>query len=991
MRLACALFSLLFSCLATASPCAGNDDFAFFESRIRPLLTEHCLSCHSGEKTKGGLALESREGWLKGGDSGPAIVPGNPDESLLLKAVRHEELEMPPEKQLSSREIADLEEWIRSGAPDPRVAGARLGGMRAEEARHWWAFQPLAGTAQRLTTKSIDAMLDEKLLKHHLVPLPPADKRTLIRRATYDLTGLPPTPAEVEAFLADESPDAYDKVIDRLLDSPQYGVHWGRHWLDVVRYADTAGENTDRPLPHAWRYRNWVFESLQQDLPFDQFTRLQVAGDLIAANGTDEQRREGIVATGYLAVARRFGHDLDQETHLMHEDVIDNLGKNFIGLTLGCARCHDHKYDPVTARDYYALYGIFSSTRFAFPGCEAKGQPRDLVPLLTAAQVDEQLAPWRAETALIEQQKLERQAAIERQTNLFREATAGRTRQLARRTIDEGGEAQLLGPEGKPLEPISIRRGELLVLTVLPNGNHGADSTLVDWTIANSDNPEQVWSTSEISSDLLAGNPKPAAGGAQWVFLQIGEEGPVPLLERRSANGGTDAIPSWSIGSEPSVFANRSDQQVELWTKFPPKSLFLHPGDKRPVAIGWISPVDATLAVSGKIADIHSASGLDGVSYELTHYSLSELGSQPVSTELGASGGSPAPGDLLLTLFVAHQLPVASPSPQPALPVAYGVVDGNSDDAPLQLRGEPEQLGPPVPRRWLEILGGTVLPANSGSGRKELAEWIIASPLFARVLANRVWQWHFGAGLVRTSNDFGSRGELPTHPELLEALATELVANGYQLKPLHRLIMQSAAYQRSSLSGAELIEADPENACLARYSRRRLTAEELRDSLLQTSGQLDPMPAEAHPFPPESSWGFTQHEPFNAVYDSRKRSAFLMVQRQRRHPFLALFDGADPNASTPLRQQTNVSTQALYFLNDPFFHQQSQAVATELLKCEAVDRPSELYSRLLQRPATSLERAKITRLIDSYPGSEQEKWAAAARVVLASNEFLFVD
>jgi hypothetical protein len=258
-------------------------------------------------------------------------------------------------------------------------------------------------------------------------------------------------------------------------------------------------------------------------------------------------------------------------------------------------------------------------------------------------------------------------------------------------------------------------------------------------------------------------------------------------------------------------------------------------------------------------------------------------------------------------------------------------------------------------------------------------------------LANRVWQWHFGAGLVRTSNDFGSRGELPTHPELLEALATELVANGYQLKPLHRLIMQSAAYQRSSLSGAELIEADPENACLARYSRRRLTAEELRDSLLQTSGQLDSTPAEAHPFPPEPSWGFTQHEPFNAVYDSRKRSAFLMVQRQRRHPFLALFDGADPNASTPLRQQTNVSTQALYFLNDPFFHQQSQAVAIELLKCEAVDRPSELYSRLLQRPTTSLERAKITRLIDSYPGSEQEKWAAAARVVLASNEFLFVD
>ena len=267
MRLASFLLSLFLSCSTAARPCAGDDDFTFFESRIRPLLTEHCLACHGVEKTKGGLALNSREGWLKGGDSGPAIVPGKPDESLLLKAVRHEELEMPPEKQLSSREIADLEEWIRRGAPDPRVAGARLGGMRVDEARSWWAFQPLSSPAQRLTTADLDSLLEEELQKLRLVPLPKADKRTLIRRATYDLTGLPPTATEVDAFLADNSPDAFDKVVDRLLDSPQYGVQWGRHWLDVVRYADTAGENTDRPLPHAWRYRNWVFQALQQDLP----------------------------------------------------------------------------------------------------------------------------------------------------------------------------------------------------------------------------------------------------------------------------------------------------------------------------------------------------------------------------------------------------------------------------------------------------------------------------------------------------------------------------------------------------------------------------------------------------------------------------------------------------------------------------------------------------------------------------------------------------
>ncbi|MCP3691819.1 MAG: DUF1549 domain-containing protein, partial [Planctomycetaceae bacterium] len=232
------------------------------------------------------------------------------------------------------------------------------------------------------------------LARHGLQPNGSTDKRTLIRRATYDLTGLPTRPSEVESFLSDDSPKAFDRVITRLLDSSQYGVHWGRHWLDVVRYADTAGENTDRPLPHAWRYRNWVLEAFNRDMPFDSFARQQLAGDILGAGGTVQQRQEGIVATGYLAIARRFGHDIDKDIHLMHEDVIDNLGKNFLGLTLGCARCHDHKYDPVTSDDYYALYGIFSSTRFAFPGCEPKGQPRDLVPLLSQPEVDARKAAY---------------------------------------------------------------------------------------------------------------------------------------------------------------------------------------------------------------------------------------------------------------------------------------------------------------------------------------------------------------------------------------------------------------------------------------------------------------------------------------------------------------------------------------------------------------------------------------------------------------------
>lgn len=364
-------------------------DDAFFESKVRPLLVKHCYECHSDTKTMGGLSLDTRTGWQTGGDSGPAIVPGNPGESLLIEAVNYASLEMPPPdkaEKLSPYEIAVLTKWVAMGAHDPRVAAPKLGGMKVEDAQNWWAFQPLPKAEAQPSAAKIDAFIHRGLAAHDVEPETMADKRTLIRRATYDLTGLPPTPAEVQAFIADPAPDAFAIVVERLLASPQYGVQWGRHWLDVVRYADTAGENTDRPLPHAWRYRNWVFAAFNRDMRYDDFVRWQLAGDIVCADGDQTQRGEGIIATGYLAIARRFGHDIDKDIHLMYEDVIDNLGKNFLGLTTGCARCHDHKYDPVTAQDYYALSGIFSSTRFAFPGCPSSAESR--FPRMLEAAVD---------------------------------------------------------------------------------------------------------------------------------------------------------------------------------------------------------------------------------------------------------------------------------------------------------------------------------------------------------------------------------------------------------------------------------------------------------------------------------------------------------------------------------------------------------------------------------------------------------------------------
>ena len=963
--------------LCTPAAAWGGAGEEFFESKIRPLLVDRCYECHSGEKTKGGLALDTREGWQKGGDSGPVVVPGKPEESLLISAVHYgdQDLAMPPEKaggKLSEADIALLTEWVRMGAPDPRGSVAKLGGMKPDEARNWWAFQPLPQLAAPLTPEKIDAFINEPLAAQSLTANPPADRRTLTRRATYDLTGLPPTPEEVEAFAGDPSPEGWAKVIERLLASPHYGVQWGRHWLDVVRYADTAGENTDRPLPQAWRYRNWVMEAFNRDLPYDQFVRLQLAGDLMNADKPEAERNEGIIATGYLAIARRFGHDIDKDVHLMHEDVIDNFGKNFLGLTTGCARCHDHKYDPITAQDYYALYGIFNSTRFAFPGCEPQGQPRDLVPLMSPSAVEALTKEWRERAGQAEAERKRRGALTDAAKQAIREAAAKVTHRLAGAKVEEGQSVDFAAAGPGPIPEIRVRQGEVIQLTVLPHGNHGADTTLVEWTIRETGGAGRQWSVKDLVANLTQSNPRGAGHGAEWCFLEV-TDGPVFLTGKRSGISGHPALHSWSNGDDLSVMVNASAQPVMAWTSLPAESFFVHPGPGRPVGVGWISPMDGVVSVTGRVADAHPAT-LDGVAFQLDHIADPEVG--PALVRMGKT-----------TLDQAVEIP-----PAPVIPVAYAVAEGTVRHAPLQRQGDPEKTGDEVPRRWLSVFGGDLVPAEAGSGRRQLGDWIMNPPLAARVMVNRIWQGHFGQGLVRSPNDFGARGEVPTHRALLDALAAEFIAGGYRVKALHRLIMNTAAYQCSSARPEAAVQADPDNHSLARFTRRRLSAEEIRDSLLVVSGQLDSTPAGGHPFPPEATWTFTQHDPFNAVYPSRQRSAYLMVQRQRRHPFLALFDGADPNASTPVRPTTTVPTQALYFLNDPFFHEQAARFATALTKPSGdTARVSQAFRILLQREPSSMEQEQAARFLASYPATGEEKWAAYARVLLAGNEFIHLD
>jgi len=723
-------------------PAPTPDQVEFFEKRIRPVLVNQCFSCHSkdAKKLRGGLHLDTRAGLRKGGTTGPVVVPGQPDKSLLIQAIRyHTDLRMPPKGKLSALEIADFETWVMMGAPDPRVdkmVVAKNKIASPTDPRDLWYLKPVkrfptpAVADKNWSANPIDAFVFAKLQEKGLKPVPLADKLTLLRRATYDLIGLPPTPEEIDAFQKDDSPDAFAKVVDRLLASPHYGERWGRQWLDLVRYADTAGDNSDFPVPQLVLYRDWVIDAFNRDMPYNRFVQEQLAGDLLKAD-SDQDRAQKIIATGYLANSRRHGSYEDKRYpwHLTIEDTIDNLGKTFLGLTIHCARCHDHKFDPISAEDYYALYGFFSSTRYPRPGIELDRVPVDFIPLPKSG--------------------------------------------LAYAVIDGKNE---------------------------PN--------------------------------------------------------------------------------------------------------------KR----------------SGRVGNVK-----------------------------------------------------------------------------LQLKGDPDHLGKEVPRRFPTVLGGMTLPADvKGSGRLQLANWLTdpANPLFARVMVNRLWQFHFGQGIVATPNNFGKQGQTPTHPELLDTLAQTFIDKGWSIKSMHRLIMLTRAYRLDSADDEYNLKLDPNNEYLWRFSRRRLDAESIRDTLLAVSGKLDRTPGGPHPFPEPKSWKFSQHNPFKAVYDSNRRSVYLMTQRIQRHPFLALFDGPDTNAGTASRPISTTPLQALFLMNNPLVHDSARAFAKRLLTDSKDDtqRVERAFLLCFGRPASADDNsqsrgylAAVRSKFAARPVPEQESlaWESFARVLFMSNEFVY--
>jgi hypothetical protein len=873
-----------------------------------------------------------------------------------------------------------------------------------DDAQTHWAFRPLATQTPPVVRDAnwpaspIDQFILATLEQKGLAPAIAADKRTLLRRATYDLTGLPPSPADVQAFLTDESPNAFANVVERLLASRQYGERWGRHWLDVVRYADTAGETADFPVLHAWRYRNYVIESFNQDKPYDRFLTEQIAGDILAeklpAAASTEQYAELITATGYISIARRFGFDIEQDHYLTIDDTLDMVSKSVLGLTLSCSRCHDHKYDPITVDDYFGLYGIFESTRYPFSGCEKTKSPRDMVSLMPRHEMDRAIKPHQERLASLDAELTKNrddEAPIAAQVKTLLSAQPPRL--LAEGQIENGG-TQPFAPAEKAIEPVTVASGELILLTVLPKANHGADSTTVDLEITEVGGLGRAWNVArDVVPDFLAGNPHSDSqgNGAVWCFADP-REGLLCLNEVIRNVENKPGLNQWRRGEWPAVFVNSTDQAIQAWTvTFPARSFVVHPGPAGGATLAWICPADGAFRIAGRVADA-DATGGDGIAWKLEH----------------------APGDWRTPLVAlgklaktAESLRVARTEAAAAAPkfdVAYAIAEGKPHDSRIQRRGDPKALGDEVPRHFLSVLGGQKVPEGAGSGRLQLAQWLADSqnPLTARVIVNRIWQHHFGQGLVKTPNDFGTRGLPPTHPELLDDLARQFVDSGWSVKAMHRLIMLSKTYQQETAASPQSQQIDPDNLYLSHFRRRRLSAEELRDSLLVVSGDLDPTPAEAHPFPDETKWGgYTQHAPFSAVYDHNRRSVYLMTQRIKRHPFLTLFDGPDANASTPDRYTTTVATQALFFLNDPFVHTRSQTLAQRLgMLPDDRSRLDLAFELFYSRPPAPGDHAATDRFLSEYEASlagdperdrRQTAWAAWLRVLMSSNEFIYLD
>ena len=907
----------LIVCMTAAPLLAGEtpsaNDSAFFESKIRPVLVEHCYECHAADSqpARGGLQLDTRAGIRRGGASGPAVVPGDPQASLILSALRHDLFEMPPEQRLADSVVADFEAWIRRGAPDPRdgsVEPPRETGIDLQAGRQFWAYQPVE-TPQPPPVEhvgwahsDIDRFILARLEAEGLAPSADADRRTLIRRVYFDLVGLPPTPAEVQAFVRDRSGEALERLVTRLLNSPHFGERWGRHWLDVARFAESSGGGRTRLFPNAWRYRDYVIRSFNKDKPYDQFVMEQIAGDLMPSDSWRE-RAERLAALGFLTLGPTNYELQDKELLRMEviDEQIDTIGKAFLGQTIGCARCHDHKFDPIPTRDYYALAGIFRSTKTLTPGNVSGWVTREL-PL----PPDEQRA---RERYLKQRQPLEKKRAA-----------------LKKRLDELGG-----GSAG-------TRSVESLTGVVVDEAHAKLSG---DWK-----------SSRSVPSYVGDGYHHSAARDAEAVFTASLPAGRYELRLAYSGHGNRAADAKVLVEHA----AGRSVQHIDQTQPGPIDGLFVSLGefafdDRRPAR------VRLSQGPSGGIVIADAVQFLPVESEKTTASAAQEQARRERQRQR----------QRLRVELEEIQRKLAAlnrQAPEPPGQVMAVREQPEPGDYHVCIRGNAHNLGEKVPRGFLSVISGEAsaeIPPGQ-SGRLQLARWIASdeNPLTARVFVNRVWQHLLGEGLVRTPDMFGTTGRRPTHPALLDHLASEFMASGWSIKQLIRRIMLSRVYQLDSSASPAAARLDPENKWLSHANHRRLSAEAIRDAMLSVSGGLDP-----RPFGPGIQAGTRTELGYD--FASTRRSIYVPAFRNTLLDGFAVFDMANANLVTGRRSTSAVPTQALYLMNSPFVMDQAQQFAARVLSESAggdlTRRVDTAYRMALGRPPTQRERHQAERYL----------------------------
>ncbi|AGA29841.1 DUF1553 domain-containing protein [Singulisphaera acidiphila] len=927
---------------------ADPDGVTFFEQKIRPVLVKECYSCHSADAKalKGGLRVDSRAGLLAGGDSGPAVVPGKPEESPLLDALRHDGIAMPPKSKLSSAIVADFERWIKIGLPDPRLERSKakakaLTGMTVEKGRSFWAYQPPRRVAAPEVADlawprgELDRFILAALESSDIKPVRDADRATLARRLYFDLIGLPPTPEEVDAFVNETSPMAYEMLVDRLLSSPHFGERWGRHWLDVVRYAESL---TLRGLvfKQAWRFRDFVIDSFNNDMPYDRFIREQVAGDLLPSANLDD-RREKLVATSFLSLGNTNLEEQDKPQLVMDvvDEQIDTIGKAFLGQTIGCARCHDHKFDPIPTRDYYAMAGILRNTKTLEHANVSAWLER---PLPVVGEREKILKNHEQRVASLEAQiKAARGKVGTAKGNVPKQVFA--VSELPGVVVDDGQAKKVGEWKESQHSQFYIAKGYL----------HDMDTGKGEKT--------------------LTFLPELKAAGAYEVWLAYSP-----------GKGRSKAVPVAILSAD-------GDTMVHVDMSAPP------PIDGRYVSLGRYQ-----FESNGQGYVMISNEGTTGyVTADAVLFIPHEAGDGAAQVVAGKAKPVDTGAQENATLVAKLEKELKRlKADGPTRELFMGVEEvPEIEDIRVHVRGSVHTLGEPAPRGVLTVAtyGKPPTMPSHESGRRELADWLAdeRNPLTARVYVNRVWHWLFGTGLVRTTDNFGTTGETPSHPELLDHLALQFMEEGWSVKTLIRRIVLSRTYRLSSVDDPQARAADPENRLLWKMSRRRLDAECIQDTILSVSGTLDPqMKGLSFRSDLATDYGYTHLE--------KRRSVYSPVFRNALPELFEVFDFADPSMVVGRRNVSTVAPQALFLLNHPFVLEQSKQAAHRLLARPGLDdggRIDRIYQLALgRRPAASERRIGLSFLAQNTregKPDDEGAWALLFQAVFASVDFRYVN